>query len=174
VIVVIDVQERLEPVMPREVRRQLKKSLSVLAETSRQLGIPVLITEQYPKGLGPTLPSLREQFAVAPVFEKSSFSALGSGAFSEALAESGRRQVILAGMEAHICVLQTALELLSEGYEVQVLVDAVASRRRLHWQNGLERMRAAGVQLSNTESFAFECLGSAGTTAFKAIARAIR
>lgn len=174
-ILVIDIQERLLPAMPAEVQARVLKASQTAAVLAEQLAIPALITEQYPKGLGPTVAPLREAFGVEAT-PKTSFSAAGEPAFIEALEALGaeRKVALLLGLEAHICVLQTGLDLLDLGYEVHLAADGVGSRTELCWRSGLKMLEAAGVRISNSETFAFQCLGEAGSPAFKAISKAIR
>jgi nicotinamidase-related amidase len=173
ILAIIDVQQKLLPALPPAVQADLEKNLKTVAELARQLDLPVLLTEQYPRGLGPTAPWLAERLETRPI-EKTCFSAFGAPGFRDALAASGRRHVVVCGLEAHICVQQTTLDLLSAGYHVSTLVDAVASRQKLHWRQACERMKDASATLTNVESLAFSCLGEAGGPAFKAISKAIR
>jgi len=137
------------------------------------LEIPTIFTEQYPKGLGPTVPELALYMAGKKPVEKTAFSCCGEPAFNRQLL-GDHQQVILAGMEAHICLLQTALDLLAQGKTVFVLEDAVISRNPENKRNALNRMREAGVIISNTEALVFEWLGLAEGDAFKKISQLIR
>lgn len=175
---IIDVQERLFPAMPEDVQANLLKTLHVGAVWAKEFLVPTIITEQYPKGLGHTINSLSEALdeptlAVQTV-EKTSFSALGEPNFQDALEQTRRKKILLVGMEAHICVLQTALDLLQTKHEVTVAIDGIASRKKLHWTFACQALKDAGAQLTNMESFAFQCLGAAGGPRFKALSRAIR
>lgn len=172
-IMVIDIQERLVQAMPQELLAGLTKKLEVLAVLAEGCGLSSVVTEQYPKGLGPTWPAARPLLQGGRAIEKLAFSALGEPRVSEALPQ-GRDQVLVCGMEAHICVLQTVLDLLASGREVHVAADAITSRARLDWELGCRAMAAAGAQLTTVESFAFRCLGAASHPAFKAVSRAIR
>ncbi len=111
VLVVIDVQEKLCMAMDGDVLKKLTSNISILGESAKELGIPVFVTEQYVKGLGATLPELDSSLADAPRFEKMSFSCCGNSAFVDAIKATGRRQVVITGMESHVCVLQTVIEL---------------------------------------------------------------
>lgn len=173
VLVLIDIQQKLVSAMPKVVCERVIKEVSILLTASNVMEIPVLVTEQYPKGLGVTLPFLTDQIATCEAIEKTSFSCTNVPAFMTALEQTGRRQVILTGMETHICVLQTALSLKQQGYDVFVVEDAVSSRAKSHQTNGLERMRNAGIHIINLESVLFELLGDATHPQFKTLAKLI-
>jgi nicotinamidase-related amidase len=171
-IVVVDVQERLCPAMPPDGLARLVKYVKALAGCARTLGLPVLLTEQYPKGLGRTLPELREVLP-APL-EKLHSSCGADPAFDAALAATGRRQVVLAGMEAHVCVFQTARDLVAAGHEVFVCADAVTSRTEEHRQVGLDLCREAGAVVTTAETAIFDLLHQCATPEFKAVAPLVR
>lgn len=164
-LVVVDIQERLAAVMPQ--RESVLRATGILLEAAARLNIPVLFTEQYPKGLGATVPELAARFPEAARIEKTSFSAC-------AALPLARPQVVLAGMEAHVCVLQTALELAASGREVFVVADAVCSRTEANYQNALHRLRASGVVVTNTESVLFEWLRNASHEHFRVLSKLIR
>jgi hypothetical protein len=149
------------------------KNCTILLQSATLLEIPTIFTEQYPKGLGPTVPELALYMDGKKPVEKIAFSCCGEPAFNRQLL-GDHQQVILAGMEAHICLLQTALDLLAQGKTVFVLEDAVISRNPENKRNALNRMRDAGVIISNTESLVFEWLGLAEGDAFKKISQLIR
>jgi len=172
-LVVVDVQEKLCRAMDTKVLEQLTGNVSILLDAAAELGLPALATEQYVKGLGATLPVLREKLS-GPSLEKMTFSCCGGDGFLEALAKSGRRQVILTGMETHVCVLQTALELLSAGYVVHLVCDAVMSRRKANWETALRTLTAAGAVLTSTEAVLFQLLKVAGTEEFKKLSKLVR
>ncbi len=173
VVVVVDVQERLLPAMPQERLALLFKYAKAMILGAREMGIPVLATEQYPKGLGATAPQLRELLPSPPIV-KNHFSCGADPGFAKALAVTGRRQVVLVGMEAHVCVFQTARDLVATGHEVYVCADAVTSRSDLHRESGLELVRAAGATVHNVESVLFDLLHCAGTDEFRKIAPLVR
>jgi nicotinamidase-related amidase len=173
VVVVVDVQERLLPAMPPERLQQLFKYTKAMILAAREMGVPVLATEQYPKGLGPTAPQLRELLPAAPLV-KTHFSCGADPAFQRALQETGRKQVIVVGMETHVCVFQTARDLVAQGYDVSVCADAVTSRSDEHRQSGLELIREAGARIHNVESVIFDLLHEAGTDEFRKIAPLVR
>jgi nicotinamidase-related amidase len=172
-VLLVDVQERLAPAMPSGDLARLVKYAQALLAGARELGIPILATEQYPKGLGPTLPGLRELVPGAPLV-KMHFSCAADPGFAAALQASGRRQILVAGMETHVCVFQTARDLVAAGYEVQVCADAVASRTEEHRRVGLELCRAAGALVTTAETALFDLLGLCGTAAFKKVSALVK
>lgn len=153
--------------------QQVVKNCAVLLQSASLLEIPSIYTEQYPKGLGSTVPALLELLQPNQRVEKTVFSCAKEPTFNRKLT-SDRPQIILAGMEAHICILQTALDLQNSGHQVFVVEDAVISRNPHHKANALQRLRSAGVIISNTESVVFEWLGAAEGDHFKAISKLIR
>ena len=166
VLVIIDVQLKLAQAMPDGVRERLNKQIRILLSAAKVLNIPVIVTEQYPKGLGPTESDLQNNLPVGTkTIEKTCFSCLQS--------EDFRQQVILVGMETHICVLQTALALQAENFSVHVAEDGVCSRSKSNQYNAIQRMRHAGVVISNVESLLFEWLGDASHAEFKTLAKLI-
>ena len=172
-LVVVDVQEKLCRAMDPKVLEQLTGNISILIDAAAELGVPAIATEQYVKGLGATLPVLKEKLS-APSLEKMTFSCCGGDGFLEELAKSGRRQIILTGMETHVCVLQTALELLSNGYVVHLVCDAAMSRRKANWKIALKTLTQAGVVLTSTEAVLFQLLRVAGTEEFKKLSKLVR
>jgi len=169
----IDVQERL---FPHIADYDVKQTAMVkLIQGFDILGTPLMVTEQYVKGLGKTVTALDSiRSAHSPVFEKMSFSCCGSDAFLAHLAQSGRTTVILFGIETHVCVLQTALDLLAAGYRVAVVEDAVGSRHESDKQTALARMRQEGVLPVSVESILLELCVTSGTSTFKAISQLIK
>ncbi len=170
-LLVVDVQERLAPAMTGI--ETAVDNVSVLLRAAARLSVPRLVSEQYPRGLGRTLPGLAE-LADAPPIEKLTFSCLGEDAFAERLHGLGRTQVVVAGIEAHVCVLQTAMDLLARGVEVFVVADATASRSPDNHALALSRMREAGAAVVATEMVVFEWLGRAGTDEFKELSTLIK
>lgn len=166
---IIDIQERLLPVMA-EADACLAAN-KMLLEGLGHLGVPCLFSEQYPKGLGPTLQALRDLAPQAGVLPKLSFSCMDDPGLSQALEDSGRKTVILGGIEAHVCVLQTALDLLEAGYRPVLVADAVGSRFTRDRDLALERMARVGIVITSTESLLFELTRSAASPAFKEISR---
>jgi nicotinamidase-related amidase len=172
-LVVIDVQEKLAAAMPADAMQAVARNCGILLQAAALLEIPALYTEQYPKGLGQTVIELMPWLTPDMRVEKTVFSCCAEPRFCRQLT-SDRPQVILAGMEAHICVLQTALELQQMGRQVFVAEDAVLSRDLANKANALARLRHAGVIVSNTESIVFEWLGRAEGEAFKQISQLVR
>jgi nicotinamidase-related amidase len=172
VLVVIDVQERLCPVM-NDPRRVLFNGARLLTAANR-LSVPVICTEQYPKGLGPTMIDLRTLLPEGAVMEKTAFGAMAEAPFRQALADLDRSQIVLCGTEAHVCVLQTALGLREAGHAVFVVADACGSRRPESERAGLERMGAAGCGVVTTEMVLFEWLGDKTNPAFKEISALVK
>lgn len=174
VLVVIDVQEKLSAAMPKSVLRQVVKNTGVLIAAAGELGFSILLTEQYPQGLGRTLPELQQQLGSVKPIEKLAFSCCGEAAFTSRFSATDPRQVILTGMEAHVCVYQTALDLLGAGHHVFVPVDAVCSRSKANWRIGIEAMRRAGAVIGSTEMFLFQMLKVAGSESFKKLAKLVQ
>lgn len=164
-LVVIDVQEKLVPQM--EYLEQMERNIKILVASARRLGIPIFRTEQYPKGLGGTIQSIAEDLIDVKPVAKVTFSCWGDEVFRGELEASGRKQVILAGMEAHVCVLETTLDLLAAGYDVYLAADAICSRRKQNWQTGLRLAETAGGVLTCTETIFFQLLGRSDTPEFK-------
>jgi nicotinamidase-related amidase len=171
-LVLVDVQERLLPVI--DGRDRILENMIRLVQACRILGVPALMTEQYVKGLGPTVPSLRGALDEEPPVEKLTFSAVGEPAFVERLRTLSRRHVILAGIEAHVCVYQTARDLLRDDYTVTLVADAVSSRTAANRELAVQRMVQEGVQLSSTEMVVFELMGRAGSDEFREVAKLVK
>ena len=142
-----------------------------LVELAKLLGIPILLTEQYPKGLGPTLEEIKTALPAYEPFEKTAFDCCREIGFIEKVAASGRQKILLTGMETHICVLQTALGLIQAGYSVQVIQDACCSRTKDNFKIGIEWLRDAGAVITGTETVLFQLLEKAGTEPFKVISK---
>ena len=176
-LLVVDVQERLAAAMPEDVLAQLVRNTSILIDAARRLGLPIVVTQQYPKGLGPTLRALDDALSGAPQlhrFDKVEFAAGSCGEFL-ALAPALRRdQWLVAGMEAHICVYQTARGLVERGNQVHVVADAVCSRTKANWKIALGLAERAGAIVTSTETAIFDLLGRAGSEDFKALSKAIK
>jgi len=172
-LVIIDMQEKLSAAMPQEVLNKVVKRVELLVTASHGLDIPYICTEQYPKGLGKTLPQMQSFLTQAKYVEKTAFDCTADPIFSRYLVRT-RPQIFLMGMETHICVLQTALSLIGKGKEVFVIEDAIISRNILNKQNALGRLRQAGCIVTNTESVIFEWIKSADHDLFKALAPLIK
>jgi nicotinamidase-related amidase len=164
-VLVVDVQERLLPAV-RKAKTVLART-TLLARAARQLGVPLWVTEQYPRGLGPTVAGLIEALGNQPRREKLTFSALGAEGLRAELTGGSVTDVVLCGIETHVCVCQTALDLRTAGCRVFVAVDAVSSRMAADHKAGLARMRAAGVLPVSVEMVIFEWLERADTEEFK-------
>mgnify|MGYP001027959046 CR=1 FL=1 len=166
VLVVIDLQEKLLPHIAE--KDEISKNIEKLVRFAKIMRIPIVMTEQYPKGLGPTILGVKQLVPETEPIEKVEFSCFGSERFTEALARLKARTLIIAGIEAHICVTQTAIEAVSNGYEAYVVSDGVSSRRLDDKATALERMRQSGVTIASTEMLMYELLEKAGTPEFKA------
>ena len=172
-LLVIDVQERLSAVMPQEVFARTLQNLIRCVEGAKLLSVPIVWTEQYVKGLGPTVGPLRAAMpAGLQPLEKLVFSSCAVPAVREAL--RGKTQVICAGMETHVCVFQTARDLEELGVRTFIPGDAVISRAKLNWQLGLECLRGMGSTITSTEMMLFDLTKTAGTTEFKAISSLVK
>ena len=174
VLIVIDVQDVLMKKMDREVGKKVIQNIQTLLTFAKGMAIPILITEQYPKGLGNTVAEVRMEMGSILPIEKVSFSCWGVVAFNNQLNHLGRRQILLAGIETHVCVLQTASDLIQEGYEVHVVADAVCSRKKLDWETGLRWMEKRGAMISTTEIIAFQLLKEAGTEEFRRLSKLLK
>jgi nicotinamidase-related amidase len=174
VLVIVDVQERLFNAMDAERRDDMVANVKILVSAARRLDVPVIVTEQYPRGLGRTLPELRALLGDAPPFEKTAFSCAGADGFMDRVRALGADQVILTGIEAHVCVLLTALDLVAHGFRVSVVADAVCSRRPANLEIGLDQARQAGAVVTATETVVFQLLGSADSDAFRELSKLLR
>jgi nicotinamidase-related amidase len=174
-LLVVDVQERLVKAMPPEAMAQLEKNIAILIKAARRLELPLVVSEQYRKGLGLTIEPLRALLgeADAPV-EKLEFSCGASKEIARRIFKANRRQVIVAGMETHVCVFQTVRDLQLGGYKAFVPQDAVISRTQANKDIGLKLMEKAGATLTSTEATLFDLLGVAGTPEFKELAPLIK
>ena len=172
-LVVIDVQQRLLSAMPDGVATDLVHQTGVLMQAANGLSVPIIVTEQYPKGLGSTVEPLQAYLLKVEPIEKTCFACTGADDFMSGLRNSHRRQIVLVGMEAHICVLQTALALLAQGYQVFVVEDAISSRTQQNQTNALQRLYQAGIIMTNTESVLFEWLGDAKHPEFRTLSKLI-
>jgi nicotinamidase-related amidase len=175
VLVVIDIQERLFPAMPAEPLKRSISNACTLIEGCKVFNIPILTTEQYPKGLGATAPQIRQALGDILPIQKMAFSCCREPDFRRALdGLENKGDIILCGIETHVCVLQTALDLLQDDYHVFVAADAVCSRAKLNWQTGLDLMRHAGVTIGTTEIFLFQMLQECGTDRFRQISHLVK
>jgi len=166
-LVVVDIQEKLLP--PIFNKEQLVRNTQLLIRLAGIVGIPALVTTQYSKGLGPTVPEIASLLPQVEQFDKVEFSCFGSERFCSAVKSfpDNRNTLLVCGMETHICVMQTVLTALDRGYIVHVAADAVGSRAEMNWKLGLDRMRDAGAVITSTEMAMYELLRASGTPAFK-------
>jgi nicotinamidase-related amidase len=172
-LILIDMQDKLAGAMPKEVINKIIQRCELIATLAKLEDIPTLVSEQYPKGLGKTLSSMMPFLTHSTFVEKTAFSCIAEPKFNSKLIET-RDHIIIAGMEAHICVLQTALDLINQGKKVYILEDAIVSRNILNKQNAIFRMRDAGCILTNVESIVFEWLKDADNLNFKKIAPLVK
>ena len=172
-LIVIDIQEKLFPFMAEEYRKGMLRYVPVLLAAAKELALPVTVTEQYRKGLGRTIPELRPLIEGLPNFEKVEFASTEVEQVVARLAQNNRKQVIVCGMETHICVYQTALGLRQLGYDVHLVADAAGARFPLNHETGLRLMDQAGCRITTTETVLFQLLEKAGTEAFKKLQKMI-
>ncbi len=172
VLVVIDLQEGFRPAVIDF--DGVAANTAMLVRAANVLQLPVLVTEQYPKGLGGTVREVAEHLSGVTPIEKTCFSASEVDQFRSALDETGRKQILLCGIESHVCVWQTANDLLMSNFTVHVARDAVTSRMEVNMQTGLKKMEKAGAVITTVETALFELLGRAGTDEFKAIQRLVK
>lgn len=172
VVLMVDMQEKLVPGICG--KDQLLRRCRLLLRGLALMEQPVLVSHQYTRGLGETEACLRQELTQYAPMEKITFSCWADEAIAKAIRDSGRHTVVLCGIEAHICVEQTALELLDAGYRVVLLADCVGARRQEDCQVALERMRQAGAEVTTCEAFLFELMGRAGTEQFKQFSRIIK
>jgi nicotinamidase-related amidase len=166
-LIVVDIQEKLLP--PIFNHDELVKNSQLLVRLAGILEIPAIVTTQYVKGLGPTVPEIASLLTGTSPIDKLQFGCFGCNEFRSALKSlpGSRNTLLVCGMEAHICVMQTVLGALNDGYLVHIATDAIGSRVRWNWEVGIDRMRAAGAVISTTEMMIYELLGASGTPQFK-------
>lgn len=172
VLLIVDIQERLAATM--KMRDAVINNCLHLIELAKMQNIPILLTEQYPKGLGLTVSEIRDALSIYQPVEKLAFSCCGEPAFMNTLKALNRKTVLLTGMETHVCILQTCVDLLEEGFNVHLVRDAACSRTKENWKTGTEFMRDAGAIVTCTETVLFQLLKVAGTEEFKAISKRIK
>ncbi|MBP2314460.1 hydrolase [Azospirillum soli] len=171
-LVIVDVQERLMPAVVEPDR--VLRNIDVLLKAAGELKVPVLVSEQYPKGLGPTVAPVRNALPPDSVVEKITFSSAGAPAFMDRLVGLGRKQIVLLGAETHVCVLQTALAVAAADFDVFLVADACSSRTEANIELAIARMRANGIEIVSTEMVVFEWMERAGTPSFKIISQLIK
>jgi nicotinamidase-related amidase len=172
-LVVVDVQERLVTAMDSKVYERIRNNIVKLIKGCKVLNVPIIVTQQYTKGIGGTVSEIVEE-AGSEYIEKMSFSCCGEQSFVDALRRKGIKNVILTGMETHVCVLQTAIDLIEAGFNVHVVADAVCSRAKFNWEVGLRYMEKAGAVVSVTEITLFQLLKVSGTPEFKEVSKLIK
>ncbi|MEW6569963.1 MAG: hydrolase [Nitrospirota bacterium] len=171
-LLIIDIQEKLTAVM--KTKEEIIKNCIHLIELSKTYNLPIILTEQYPKGLGQTVEEIRVSLPYYIPIEKFTFNCCDEPSFLNEITAANRRNIVVTGMEAHVCVLQTCLGLLQEGHNVHVVKDAVCARSKDNWETGIEFMRDAGAVITSTETVLFQVLRIAGTEEFRAISRRIK
>lgn len=171
-LLVIDIQDRVHAVM--RYREEVENNAPKLIRGCQILHVPIFLTEQYPKGLGHTISSIRYALQAALPIQKMTFSCCGSEELMKGLHEKNIRQVILAGIETHVCVLQTALDLMANDFQVHVAKDAISSRREFDHKTALQRLIQAGAIMTTTETALFELMVRAGSAEFKEVSKLIK
>lgn len=172
VLIIVDVQGKLAQLMYKKDR--LFENLQKIIKGMQVLEVPIIHMEQYPEGLGPTVPEVASLLTDVESISKISFSCWGNDLFKESLRSTGRRQVVIAGIETHICVYQTTMDLLQDGYEVQVVSDAVSSRTKKNRDIALGKLKDAGALLTTTEMALFELIKIAGGEKFKQLIKIVK
>lgn len=170
--ILVDMQEKLLPVMDR--RQECEERCVIMMKGLRKLGIPFLITQQYTKGLGSTVPSLREAAQTEAFYDKRTFSCCKEQSIMEAIRKMGRRNILLLGIETHICVLQTCIDLRAEGYQPVLVADALSSRREEDKARGLQRGMQEGALVTTSEAVLFELTQDSRDPAFREISELIK
>jgi len=172
IAVIIDIQERLFPLIFQH--EWIEKNCKILIQGLKALEIPILVTQQYTKGLGNTIEPIRQAIGEHKVWEKTSFSCFDDSAFSHELTMNHHKFVIIAGIESHVCVLQTAIDLLSNGFTPVIVEDCVSSRTENSKKVAMERLREEGAIITTCESLLFELCRYSGTPVFKAISNLVK
>ena len=172
-LAVIDIQEKLLP--PIWESKRMVRNSQLLIRMALAMNLPVLVSTQYAKGLGQTIPEIASLLPDVNVIDKLEFGCFGNGEYCSAVSKlPDRNTLLLCGMETHICVMQTALGALNQGMNVHVAADAVSSRAELNWKLGLNRMQVAGAVISSTEMMLYELMGKSGTATFKEMLKWIK
>ena len=171
-LLIIDVQERILGVMNEH--EKLMINILKLVKGAKILHVPIFYTEQYPKGLGSTAKLLLDELTEVDAIQKMSFSCSGAGDLFQSLIDRGISQVIVCGIESHVCVQQTVLDLLANGFQVDLAADACSSRSTTDYDFAMQRMRQHGAEVTTTESVLFELLQVCGTDEFKAVSRLVK
>jgi nicotinamidase-related amidase len=171
-LLLVDLQEKLLAAMPDS--EAVTHKASILLQAAKQVGAPILASEQYPRGLGPTVQPIAVQLDAAARMEKVEFSVFQNSALAGAIQHNNRKQIIISGVEAHVCVLQTALNAIELGYSAYVVADAISSRNPADKALALERLRANNIEIVSAEMVAFEWVGAASSPNFKAISNLVK
>jgi len=169
---VIDIQERLFPHIHEHA--SIARNTGILVEGLKVLGVPVLVTQQYTRGLGPTIPELLGLIQEFPLIEKTAFSCCDEPGFIKAIAQAHKHFIIIAGIESHVCVLQTVIDLLERGYQPVLVEDCVSSRKANDKSTSVHRMRKEGAIVTSYESILFELCRYSGTENFKSISKLVK
>lgn len=170
-LLIIDIQKRIIDVIHN--KELVIENTIKLIKGMKTLGVPVFYTEQYPKGLGPTVDEIKNELGYSAV-EKMSFSCSGAGDLFKTLIDNNISQVVVCGVESHVCVQQTVLDLIENGFQVNVAADAISSRRKFDYEIALERMRTNKAEITTSESILFELLNVCGTDEFKEIIKIVK
>lgn len=170
--VLIDVQGKLANLMYKKER--LFQNLQILTAGVRELGLPIIWAEQYPEGLGPTIPELREILSDDSPLPKKTFSVCGNPDLMQKIEHSGRREIIVAGIETHVCVYQTVADLIEKGFSVTIVADAISSRTKNNKRIGLRKMLELGARISSVEMLLFELMQTAEHEKFKVISKLVK
>ena len=168
----IDIQERLYPHI--HDHEAIAKNAGILVEGLKIMGVPVMVTQQYTRGLGPTIPGLQDMISDYPLIEKTSFSCCDEPEFIKILAETHKQFILIAGIESHVCVLQTVIDLLERGYQPVVVEDCISSRKINDKSVSVRRMRREGAIISSYESILFELCRFSGTDEFRSISKLVK
>lgn len=176
-LLVVDIQDRLLAAMPADALAQVMRNTAILITAADQLGLPIVVSQQYPRGLGTTARAIEDALATARQvhrFDKLEFSAVAAPAFAALAPGLARDQWIVCGMETHVCVYQSARDLVARGWDVHVCADAVCSRTAANRELGLGLIARAGALISSTETCVFYLLGRAGSDEFRALSKVIK
>lgn len=171
-LLIIDIQEKILPVINNH-QRVVDNTLKLI-KGFKVLGLPIFYTEQYPKGLGPTVRSIKNELGDLEPFDKMSFSCSGAGDLFEELKKKKLSQIVVCGVEAHVCVQQTVLDLIENGFQVNLAADAVSSRKEIDCNTALDRMRYHGAEITTAESILFELLNVCSTPQFKEVSKIVK
>jgi isochorismate hydrolase len=171
-LLIIDIQERILPVISN-YQRVVDNTLKLI-KGFKVMTLPIYYTEQYPKGLGSTVSSITEELGDLKPFDKMSFSCSGAGDLFEEFKKKDLSQIVVCGIESHVCVQQTVLDLIENGFQVNLAADAVSSRKEIDYNTSIERMRHHGTEVTTTESILFELLNVCGTPQFKEVSKIVK